>query len=84
MLMNNNYHDVPHAESSLFFINLNFENVTKFSTLYDTCRSQVPDIPSARVSIVNETNSQTGRDYFHCRVETARGIFRSSSVTFQG
>lgn len=79
-----NYHNVPHAEESLFFAYLNFENVTNFSSLYDTCRSQVPDIPSARVSIVNDTNSLTGQDYFHCRVETARGIFRSSSVTFQG
>lgn len=72
------------VEESLFFINLNLENVIDFSSLYDSCRSQVPDIPYAMVSIVNETNAVSGRDYFYCRVETERGIFRSSSVIFQG
>ena len=76
------YHDS--IEESLFFVNLHLENITDFSSLYDSCRGQVPDIPYAKVSIVNETNPASGRDYFYCRVETERGIFRSSSVLFQG
>lgn len=71
-------------EESLFFINLNLENINDFSSLYNSCRSQIPDIPYATVSIVNQTNTQSGRDYFYCRVETERGVFRSSSVIFQG
>lgn len=73
-------------EESLFFINLNLENINDFSSLYNSCRSQVPDIPYAKVSVVNQTNTSpvSGRDYFYCRVETERGVFRSSSVIFQG
>ena len=72
------------TEENLFFMNLNLENITDFSSLYNSCRSEVPDIPYAKVSIVNQTNPMSGRDYFYCRVETERGIFRSSSVIFQG
>ena len=71
------------VEESLFFMNLNLQNITDFSSLYTSCHSQVPDIPYAKVSVVNQTNSMSGRDYFYCRVETERGIFRSSSVLFQ-
>ena len=72
------------TEENLFFMNLNLKNITDFSSLYNSCRSEVPDIPYAKVSIVNQTNPMSGRDYFYCRVETERGIFRSSSVIFQG
>ena len=65
-------------------MNLNLKNITDFSSLYNSCRSEVPDIPYAKVSIVNQTNPASGRDYFYCRVETERGVFRSSSVIFQG
>jgi hypothetical protein len=65
-------------------MNPNLENIADFSSLYDSCRSQVPDIPYARVSIVNQTNPANGRDYFYCQVETERGVFRGSSVIFEG
>ena len=79
-----NYYCSLSTEENLFFMNLNLENIADISSLYNLCRSEVPDIPYARVSVVNETNPTSGRDYFYCQVETERGIFRSSSVIFQG
>ena len=72
------------TEETLFFINLNVDNVANVSSLLDMCQEQVPDIPSASVFVMNETNPSNGRDFFYCQVETSRGNFRSSSVTFQG
>ena len=75
---------IPHAEEGLFFINLNLEAITDVSGLYNSCLSELPDIPSANVSIVNETNPFSGVDYHYCLVETERGAFQSSRLTFQG
>lgn len=73
-----------HTEETLFFINLDLDSITNVSDLYSSCLSQVPDIPTATVSIVNETNSANGVEYHYCSVETERGTFQSSRITFQG
>ena len=68
----------PHAEDDLFFLNPIPPTASIFTNRSELCA--VPDIPTANVTIVNESNPRTGNDYFYCRVETERGIFRSRSV----
>ena len=77
-------HNFPQAEENLFFQDINLQSINNLSGLVDECRSQVPDIPMATVSVVNRTNPLNGRDYSYCEVETERGMFRSGSVSFQG
>ena len=69
---------IPPTDNSLFLLTPIPPTVSAFANRLELC--QVPDIPATDVFIVSETNSVTGTNYFYCRVETRRGVFRSRSI----
>ena len=55
--------------------------------LYSYCTSLLPDIPYATVTIANDTDinlEDENNVFYHCRVETERAVFISSSTRFDG
>ena len=68
----------PNTGDNLFFLEPIPPTVSIFVDRLELCA--VPDIPHASITIIEANNTLTGNNYFYCRVETERGIFRSRSV----